>query len=514
VAAAPARADDFYVDAASGSDANPGTSWEAAWQTISHAVASVPPGAHTVHIASGLYDAVLGETFPLVFCDDLTLAGEGEPRPVLDGGGAPAIVSWTLEEVVGCGHPVLENLALRNATVGVDVLGVNAGMDATVRATLRDVDIADMGIGVRAVCENFAWLSVQELRVSLERVHLHHCGTALVGNTISLWEAPAHTWVFITDSVVAENGTGLLGRDPDQLEDSVRIDVLRTRLVDNAGAAANCWGGLLHVADSVVARNGGGLGGAWPHVRSSTIAANAGWGVSGHEHAVLVDSTVFGNGDDIGGDVEASYCDIGDGDFAGMDGNISADPRFWAPDFGDYRLKADSPCIDAGDPASPPDPDGSRADMGAFAFDADYVPEPRSYCTTSPNSVGDGALMGWLGTQRISVNDFTLLATGCPPGQPGLFFYGPMRIRIALGDGYLCVGARGVGLFRLGPPLTMSATGIAWRLVDFETPPAGSGPGVVLPGSEWNFQLWYRDPLGPGGSANNLSDGLVAWFVP
>ena len=31
-----------------------------------------------------------------------------------------------------------------------------------------------------------------------------------------------------------------------------------------------------------------------------------------------------------------------------------------------FELKDSSPCIDAGDPASPPDPDGSPADMGAY----------------------------------------------------------------------------------------------------------------------------------------------------
>lgn len=49
-------------------------------------------------------------------------------------------------------------------------------------------------------------------------------------------------------------------------------------------------------------------------------------------------------------------------------GNISADPMFQDVFSNDYRLQAGSPCIDAGDPTSPPDPDGSRADMGAIPF--------------------------------------------------------------------------------------------------------------------------------------------------
>jgi hypothetical protein len=49
-------------------------------------------------------------------------------------------------------------------------------------------------------------------------------------------------------------------------------------------------------------------------------------------------------------------------------GNISTSPLFANPAAGDYRLTSASPCRDTGDPASPLDADGSRADMGALPF--------------------------------------------------------------------------------------------------------------------------------------------------
>ena len=47
---------------------------------------------------------------------------------------------------------------------------------------------------------------------------------------------------------------------------------------------------------------------------------------------------------------------------------IDADPLFAYPSLHDYHLTLNSPCINTGDPASPLDPDYTRADMGAYYF--------------------------------------------------------------------------------------------------------------------------------------------------
>ena len=69
--------------------------------------------------------------------------------------------------------------------------------------------------------------------------------------------------------------------------------------------------------------------------------------------------------------IQVSYSDI-EGGWEG-EGNIDTDPLFVAPDSGDFHLQATSPCIDAGDPSSPLDPDGTIADMGAFYFEQTMV---------------------------------------------------------------------------------------------------------------------------------------------
>ncbi len=79
------------------------------------------------------------------------------------------------------------------------------------------------------------------------------------------------------------------------------------------------------------------------------------------------DSAPYGNEIDLDNSVyDVTYSDIQGG--WGGEGNIDADPLFVNPDNGDYHLQEGSPCIDAGDPNSPPDPDGTIADMGAFYY--------------------------------------------------------------------------------------------------------------------------------------------------
>lgn len=67
------------------------------------------------------------------------------------------------------------------------------------------------------------------------------------------------------------------------------------------------------------------------------------------------------------GTLEIRYSNVRGG--AVGPGNIDADPAFVDSASGNYHLAFASPCVDAGDPASPLDPDGTTADQGAFPVD-------------------------------------------------------------------------------------------------------------------------------------------------
>ncbi|MDP8239078.1 MAG: T9SS type A sorting domain-containing protein [Candidatus Hatepunaea meridiana] len=136
-------------------------------------------------------------------------------------------------------------------------------------------------------------------------------------------------------------------------------------------------------------------------------------------------------GIDIFGNV---HVDIGDG-------MLDENPLFVDPEEGDYHLTADSPCIDAGDPDSPEDPDETRADMGAFYYNQEGV-------ITEP---GQKKFPSEFRLSNIYPNPFnstTTIKYSLPmPSDVSLAVYDPLGRRVTtLFEGYRQTGFHSVNL--------------------------------------------------------------------
>ncbi|TSA27319.1 T9SS C-terminal target domain-containing protein [bacterium] len=123
------------------------------------------------------------------------------------------------------------------------------------------------------------------------------------------------------------------------------------------------------ITGNIAADDGGGIYCFWyssPSLVNCILCNNSPQEIYLSEYAYP--STITISYSDIQGG-ESGIITNNNGTVYWLEGNIDADPLFLDPANGDYHLTENSPCIDAGDPDSPLDPDGTRADMGAYYYD-------------------------------------------------------------------------------------------------------------------------------------------------
>ena len=381
----PAHADEFWVDAAGGDDANSGGAPDDAWRTLSHALPSMPHGqGHTLHVAPGLYEQAHGETFPITVWPGLTIVGDqGRDVTIVDGDGASALFTLTGEFFVAYADETLfEGLHLDDAVRGLD--GMSLGSNASCAVRLRDCTMTFMTeAGVRArVTNSFFDNDTLELRVDLVRVLVENCNAGVFVEADSSDFGFADAIVSAGASEFRDNGTCLEANTLHPLEAIAFVSAGHCRFFDNGTGVGAPYAG---VSDSLFVGNGAGVGvGEGGGVHRCTFVNN-GTGVSGPGpwNMELTHCVLYGNTDDVSGadNIDASWNLVGDGDFQGTNGNISGDPLFVDPAAGDYRLSFLSPAVDAGDPNASSDSkdlagmprvtDGDldteeRIDMGVF----------------------------------------------------------------------------------------------------------------------------------------------------
>lgn len=418
--ARPCAALDVYVDAVNGSNSNSGASPTEAWRTISHALSQLPVPStglvDTVHVAPGIYDAALGETFPLDLRehDAVQIVGSGAQSTILDGGGSGALIrSYSLQHNPGSTGPLtlVQGLWLRNAARGVSLDSFGKPVDLT----CRDLWISGMSeYGVHGIAGGVIPV---DLRGVLERVEITGCAVGAFLTTRSGNSLGNAYLTLVECSVTQSTGSGVVVSDPNFCRGS-RLGCVRSRIVANGEhgvLVAQSFDSLVtttaQLEDCLIAGNAlagvkvastaslaGPFGTLTTTLARCTVAGNGASGIDTYfstlipppnYRTTLASTLLFGNGDDVVDNPAqptiqtVSYCDVGDGDFAGTNGSFSADPRFRDVANGDYRLAWDSPCVDAGDPSLATGTfdlarvrrpiDGNldtveRSDVGAFEF--------------------------------------------------------------------------------------------------------------------------------------------------
>lgn len=507
-----ALAGDYYVDIQNGDNGQGDGSAGSPWQTITHAIYNIPSpsSGHTIHIAPGTYSDAAGETFPLRPYNRMELVADDGPETTIIEAtvGASSVIAFDEYRVPISAQTLVEGIAIRGASFGILVESDEFGSK---RPTLRNLTISGCGSGIYLAELDNSIASPQlvdvrcfenqiGIRVSArtftEAINCDFSWNADIGIRVSGSNFDGHN-LDLLDCRVIGNGNHGIYLTPGW-QDGVSVDAT------NCVIAHNRIGG-----EAVIDESSGSN--VWIKLYNCTVTGNTEVGLRAHHTSsgwvpsgiTAHNSIIAGNHLDVDepNNIEIEWSNVGSGSFTDAGGNISVDPQFIGLIPGDWHLAANSPCIDAGDPEGPLDPDGSIRDMGAFPYDPSHEPGSALYCATSPNSVGPGATMDANGSAYYFQNDLIVAVDGCPPNRLGLFFYGTAPAQAPFLNGSLCVSPP---LSRLAPQAT-SPEGHANRPIDRDELNPSTGP--VLPGTTLYFQFYYRDPAA-GGAMANLSNGL------
>jgi hypothetical protein len=192
---------------------------------------------------------------------------------------------------------------------------------------------------------------------------------------------------------------------------------------------------------------------------------------------------------------------------------LNADPLFFAPVARDVHLKSTSPCLDAGDPASPLDTDGSVADIGALPYDSLYCAAPQPWCVGKLTSQGCTPAVTSTGSASLSSPEFLVIHCNSLVEQKlGFMFWGPDPMSVPFANGVRCVGQafRTPAQNSAGelPPATCTGN------LQFAFTPAYAALNGVAAGDTIYAQWFSRDPANPDGTGVSLSNGLEVTFCP
>jgi len=545
-----AQAGTWYVNGAASSGGN-GQTWATAYQRVQEALAVAQP-ADQVWVAQGTY-------FPGDASSPRTVTFQIPPSVKLYGGFVRGETSlgqrdWVAHETIlsgdlhqddapgfvnrsdNCYHVVSMPGASPSAAFdGFSVRGGYANGSAT----------SSTGAGLHVTSTTSGGPTLAHLRI-VDNSAIGNGGGAGVYGHLILAD-------LLLEGNHADEGGGLYVNSASV--DLVRC-VLRTNTSSGSGGAVSFgdFGGA-NLSGCLLLGNSAWYAGAlyltYGHavLRNCTVAANhatafGGLAFSGFGLTEVFDSILWGNTDISNPGLFEQQLDDGNANLVftvvqGGSAPWNQDPR-WVDPLGadgiagtaddDLRLSCLSPYIDAGsnslaapgstdlsgsprlvdDPAVPDTGTGGApiVDLGAYEFSCGCS-AAQNYCSALPNSSGGAASIGWSGSTSLFANGLTLSVSGAPPLKNGLFFYGSSQASVPWGDGLRCVGG---SLQRLAL-LQTDASGAASCALDFTQFPLSSGPHALLAGSVWNFQFYFRDPLG-GPAGWNSSDALEVSFCP
>jgi len=413
---------DIYVSV-DGDDSNSGITPSEPLQTITKALSIIYSDSlniHTIYLEPGIYStSTNGESFPLMWNSYVNLYGSGEDETILDANQTADVIEF--HDVT---HTSIKNIKLMNGLSSFyDIIpdrlknkeyanakhkggGVYCyDSDPCFENVTITENFADQGGGIYCYKSSPSLLNVtisnnssyssgggmyccHYSKPELNNVNIHSNESSGLGGGINCdyYSSATLKSVSITNNsayfgggiscsgsspilkstIITYNYANLFGGGAYLLSSSPCFTS-----VTISNNTADLYGGVCCKSNSssiflncIVSDNSGEYGfyahNSSPTIKYSNFFNNEGQNFYGLNDSIGVNVTTNANGDSC----DAFY-------------NIQLDPLFVDPLNGDYHLSwanypipdsTMSPCIDAGDPSSPPDPDWTIADMGAYYY--------------------------------------------------------------------------------------------------------------------------------------------------
>ena len=392
---------DLYVSV-DGDNSNSGITADDPLKTIKCALSKIYSDSlnqNTIYLSPGIYSSeTTGETFPVEWSNYVYLEGNLEEQTILDANNETGVMRFnyvTDAEIkniiirngstdkgggIYCAYysnPVLENITIIEnsaSTYGGGIYCYEYSNPSLENVIITDNSDSGYGGGGGICCYDNSNPSLIDVTItnnssngggggiycyhsdpSLENVTIANNSAASTGGGIyCLSSNPNLENVLITGNSASKGGGIYCFHYSDPILENVTI-------ANNS--AANHGGGIYcnHLSD--------------PYLINCIMWDNIPEEVNFSEYGYQ--STITITYSDIQGG-EAGIPTSGTGTVYWLEGNIDANPLFADPQNEDFHLtwanfpipdSTMSPCIDAGDPNSPFDPDSTIADMGAFYFD-------------------------------------------------------------------------------------------------------------------------------------------------
>ncbi|MFH0991057.1 MAG: DUF1565 domain-containing protein [bacterium] len=366
---------DYYVNASGGNNVTGDGSQSRPWQTITFALGQITGTGRMLHVAAGTYDTTLGETFPIVVKNSVSMVGAGKNQSILD-----ASYTNLVLQCIGIVEPLtsIEGFTIKRGTLPLNFSSA-AGVVVAAGSKLRITD--------NEIVEN-----TNQSWGNGGGMYIANSSPAIVNNTISrnspgTFGNGAGIYIYnssplIQNNTITNNKSGYTsygsGIYVTGATSSPRI--LNNIITLNVEGGINCEGSSKpRIINNTISDNttdGIVISSANPDsIINNIISLNSGYGInetnSISDPGKIWYNLFYSNSTGV-------YRDEGTSDYytvstlhasvAECKNNIEGDPMFINKIDGDYRLRIGSPAINTGDPGAPLDSDGSRADIGALYY--------------------------------------------------------------------------------------------------------------------------------------------------